>query len=167
METTPSQQVNERSGRVLVLSAVALVAVVVAYFALGMPGMDHSGDAMGDMEDMENMEDTPELKALSPQMFSARVAEGGSFVVNVHVPAAETIEGTVEAIAFDEIVDSGRLPADKATPILLYCESGRMSETAGRALLRAGYTSVGHLAGGLEAWRRANLPLTSESLLAR
>lgn len=161
METTHSQQGNERSGRVFVLIAVALVAVVGAYFALGMPGMDHSGNAM------EDMEHTPELKALSPQMFDARVAEGDAFVVNVHVPAAETIEGTVEEIAFDEVVNSGRLPADKATPILLYCESGRMSETASRAMLRAGYTSVGHLAGGLEAWRRANLPLTSESLLAR
>ena len=161
METTHREQGNERSGRVLVLSAIALMAVVGAYFALGMPGMDHSGNAM------EDMDHTPELQALSPRMFEARVAEGDPFVVNVHVPAAETIEGTVAAIAFDEIVDSGRLPADKATPILLYCESGRMSETAGRALLRAGYTSVGHLVGGLEAWRRANLPLTSESLLAR
>lgn len=161
METSHRHQGNERSGRVLVLSAIALVAVIGGYVALGMPGMNHSGNAM------EDMEHTPELQALSPRMFEARVAEGDAFVVNVHVPAAETIEGTVEAIAFDEIVDSGRLPANKASPVLLYCESGRMSETAGRALLGAGYTSVGHLAGGLEAWRRANLPLASESLLAR
>lgn len=161
METTYRQQGNERSGRVFVIAAIALVALAGAYFGLGMPGMDHSGDVMADMDHIS------ELQALSPRMFEARMAEGGAFVVDVHVPAGETIDGTDELIAFDAIVDSGRLPADKATPILLYCESGRMSETAGRAVLRAGYIDVGHLSGGLEAWRRADLPLTSEPLLAR
>lgn len=123
--------------------------------------MDHSGDAMADMDH------TPELQALSPRMFEARMAEGDAVVVNVHVPAGGTIEGTDETIAFDEIADSRRLPVEKGTPILLYCESGRMSDTAGRALLRAGYTNVGHLAGGLEAWRRADLQLTASPRLAR
>lgn len=76
-------------------------------------GMDHSGDAMADMDH------TPELQALSPRMFEARMAEGDAVVVNVHVPAGGTIEGTDETIAFDEIADSRRLPVEKGTPILL------------------------------------------------
>ncbi len=161
METTRRESGNERSGRGVVIGVVALVALVGAYFSLGMPGMDHSGAAM------PGMDRNPGLQALSPATFDARLAQGDAFVVNVHVPARETIDGTAEAIAFDEIATSARLPTDKTTPILLYCESGRMSETAGLALLRAGYVDVGHLAGGLEAWRRAALPLNREPLAAR
>lgn len=161
METIPHESGNERSGRGVVIGVVALVALVAAYFSFGMPGMDHSGADMADMDRDSG------LQALSPAAFNARVARGDAFVVNVHVPARETIDGTAEAIAFDEIVGSKSLPADKTTPILLYCESGRMSETAGVALLRAGYVDVGHLAGGLQAWRRAALSLNRELATAR
>lgn len=154
---TPPPPFDERSGRIFVLGAIATLALVGAYFALGMPGMAHSGDDMADMDHPAG------LQELSPEQFEARIAEGDAYVVNVHVPAGDSIKGTDETIAFDEIVEPGRLPADKAAPILLYCESGRMSETAGRRLLRAGYMDVSHLAGGLEAWRRAGLQLAPAS----
>lgn len=136
MEATNPRPVDERSGRSIVLGAITTLAVVGAYFALGMPGMDHSGD------DTADMDHSAELQELSPRLFETRMGEGDTYVVNVHVPAGDSIEETDEAIAFDEIVESGRLPADKAVPILLYCESGRMSETAGRTLLQAGYQDV-------------------------
>ncbi len=159
--TSPRPPVDERSGRVFVLGAIATLALAGAYLGLGMPGMDHSGD------DMADMNHSAELQQLSPRLFEERVGAADAYVVNVHVPAGDIIEGTDEAIAFDEILESGRLPADRAVPILLYCESGRMSGIAGRTLLQAGYLDVSHLAGGLQAWRRADLQLTPAPPLAR
>lgn len=144
-----------RSGRVLVVAGIVSVLLLGAYLVL-MPGMDHSGDPMADMDHSS----AAGLQELSPLEFEKRLADDeDAFVVNVHVPAADSLVGTDETIPFDEIVDSDRLPDDERSSILLYCESGRMSEKAGRALVEAGYSDVGHLVGGLEAWRRAGLEL--------
>lgn len=163
MHVSPRQQDSERSGRGVVLAGVVAVVLLGGYLGLGMPGMDHSGESMAEMDHNSSVD----LRALSPRKFEARISDGDSFVVNVHVPVDDRIVGTDESIAFDAIVASGRLPADKGKSILLYCESGRMSDTAGRALVEAGYTDVGHLAGGLEAWRRAGLELVPQPQLAR
>jgi phage shock protein E len=145
-----------RSGRVFVVAGIAAVLLLGAYLALGMPGMDHSSDPMADMDHSG----TDGLRELSPLEFETRLADDDAFVVNVHVPPGDSLVGTDQTIAFDEIVGSERLPdADTSSSILLYCESGTMSETAGRALVEAGYSDVGHLMGGLEAWRRAGLEL--------
>lgn len=139
-------------------AVLAVLAVaVVAYFALGMPGMGHSG-AGGTMAGMEHAA-AGEPMALGPQAFADRLAGGGVFVVNVHVPAGPAIDGTDAMIAFDDIVGDDRLPADTDAAILLYCQTGRMSQTAGRDLMAAGYTDVSHLDGGMDAWVRAGLEL--------
>ncbi|MGH9283758.1 MAG: rhodanese-like domain-containing protein, partial [Acidimicrobiales bacterium] len=57
------------------------------------------------------------------------------------------------------ILSDAQLPADKGSEVLLYCMSGRMSETAGNALLEEGYTNVSHLEGGMRAWEAAGKPL--------
>lgn len=122
------------------------LVAVVAYFALGMPGMDHGLDeAMGDM-------DMTGLVELTPSAFAARADDAGVFVVNVHVPDEGAIAGTDAAIPYDSLVEDARLPADRATPVLLYCKTGRMSASAGQDLLDAGYTDVSHLSGGMDAW---------------
>lgn len=163
MHASPRQQDSERSGRGVVLAGAVAVVLVGGYLVLGMPGMDHSGESMAEMDHNSSVE----LRALSTREFGARISDGDSFVVNVHVPVDDRILGTDESIAFDAIVASDRLPADKDESILLYCESGRMSDTAGRALAEAGYTDVSHLVGGLEAWRRAGLELAPHPQLAR
>ena len=152
-----------RSGRVFVVAGVAAVLLLGAYFALGMPGMDHSSKPMQGM----NHGGTAGLQELSPLEFDARLADDDAFVVNVHVPADDSLVGTDETISFDAIVGSDRLADANPSSILLYCETGTMSETAGRALARAGYTNVGHLEGGLEAWRREGLELARPSPPAR
>ena len=128
----------------IVVAAVA-VAAVVAYFALGMPGMDHGGsDGMASMDHS--------AMAVSADDFASRLASPDAFVVNVHVPVEGSIEGTDARIPYDEIAGDDRLPADRATPILLYCKTGRMSEEARTALMSAGYADVVHLDGGMDAW---------------
>ena len=50
-------------------------------------------------------------------------------------------------------------PDDEPSEIILYCRSGNRSELAGRDLLRAGFTNVAHLKGGLLAWKAAGYPV--------
>ncbi len=139
-----------------------LVLVIAAYFALGMPGMDHSstatrpqGSAMRDMHGMPSNNSRPSL--LAPDAFAARI-RAGAFVVNVHVPYSGEIRGTSAFIPFDRITGDAELPANKSANILLYCRSGRMSAIAASTLVKAGYTRVTELAGGLDAWTAAGQP---------
>ncbi len=43
--------------------------------------------------------------------------------------------------------------------VILYCQSGARSLTALNAMSREGFTKVFNLAGGIEAWRKDNLPV--------
>ena len=51
------------------------------------------------------------------------------------------------------------LPSNKALPVLLMCPTGARSARAVAVLKKAGYENVRTLAGGLAAWREANLPV--------
>ena len=55
-----------------------------------------------------------------------------------------------------------KYPADKETKIVLYCRSARWSTLAARELVKAGYTQVWHLDGGMVAWSAAGLPLMTQ-----
>lgn len=57
-----------------------------------------------------------------------------------------------QLLPYDEIIDrQSELPADKNTPIIVYCRTGRRSELAALSLLELGYTSVYDL-GGIQDW---------------
>lgn len=94
----------------------------------------------------------PEFRAL---------AENTDFlVVNVHVPFEGDLPGTEASVPFNEITAHiQHLTADKNAKILLYCRSGRMSETAATELAKLGYTGVHNLVGGFNAWKAAGLPM--------
>lgn len=53
----------------------------------------------------------------------------------------------------------GRLTVPKEQPILVVCAVGGRSYVASRALLAMGHQEVYNLEGGIEAWRRAQLPV--------
>jgi rhodanese-related sulfurtransferase len=48
------------------------------------------------------------------------------------------------------------LPAGKQ--IVLHCGSGKRSETAFKACLKAGVSVRSHMGGGIQAWKAAGLP---------
>lgn len=49
------------------------------------------------------------------------------------------------------------LPADK--PLLLICAVGGRSYAVGQYFYRKGYPEIYNLKGGIDAWKRAGLPL--------
>lgn len=51
------------------------------------------------------------------------------------------------------------LPSNKTLPLVLVCASGARAGKAAGMLRKLGYDKVQPLAGGLSAWREANLPV--------
>ena len=95
---------------------------------------------------------------LSPEALHAKLTDKNFFLVNTHIPYEGELEQTDAFIPFDTITQHlDQLPADKNAPIVLYCRSGRMSTMAAEALVKAGYTNIWELAGGMLAWEKAGL----------
>lgn len=93
---------------------------------------------------------------LTSAQLAAMLQKKDFFFVNVHVPYAGEIKNTDAFIAYDKIADNvDKLPADKSAKIVLYCQSGRMSDTAARELARLGYSQVSHLTGGMIDWKKS------------
>jgi phage shock protein E len=87
------------------------------------------------------------------------IAEDGVVVVNVRVPDEGHIDGIDASFPFDTIDECDALPADRSTPIAVYCQSGNMSAAASEDLVEIGYTNVVDLAGGMDAWAAAGRPI--------
>mgnify|MGYP000620952241 CR=1 FL=1 len=68
----------------------------------------------------------------------------------IHIPV-----GTLEARAQE-------LEKYKSAPILISCQSGNRSRQAYQALNKHGFTQLSCLAGGINAWINANLPITKK-----
>ena len=103
----------------------------------------------------------PAYTNLSPAQLAEMLQAKDFYFVNTHVPYEGEIADTDAFIAYEakatQRVDE--YPADKDAKIVLYCRSGRMSETVAEALVQAGYTHVYNLDGGMIAWEEAGFPL--------
>ncbi len=62
-------------------------------------------------------------------------------------------------IPFGQIEGHKQLPSNKALPIVVVCPTGARAGRAAGMLRKAGYEKARVLAGGLKAWREANLPV--------
>lgn len=51
------------------------------------------------------------------------------------------------------------LPSNKSLPVVVVCQSGARAGRAAAQLRKLGYEKAVPLAGGLNAWREANLPV--------
>lgn len=97
---------------------------------------------------------------LTPAQLVAMLKQKDFFFVNVHIPYEGEIDLTDAELPYDQTAQLlSQYPADKKAKIVLYCRSGRMSSIAAKELVKAGYTNVWNLDGGMVAWESAGLPL--------
>jgi rhodanese-related sulfurtransferase len=83
-----------------------------------------------------------------------------------HVKGAKSVpykEKSPKAVDFDSKLDSfdvSKLPADKAAPVVLYCNAGECwkSYKASVVASRAGYTDIRWFRGGMPEWKTKKLP---------
>ncbi|MDX1353293.1 MAG: rhodanese-like domain-containing protein [Thiomicrorhabdus sp.] len=96
---------------------------------------------------------------------ATRLYNDDAFVLDVRT-ANEYREGYIGNavnISSTEVASKiGRLPSDKEAPILVYCLSGARSARVAGTLAKQGYTNVNNLAGGINAWKAAGLPVGRE-----
>lgn len=97
---------------------------------------------------------------VTPAEFGLAVADPKTVAINVHVPDEGSIAGTELSIPFDQVEElAGELPADRSTPLAVYCMSGRMSAVAVETLSELGYAHVVELDGGMVAWQATGRPV--------
>jgi rhodanese-related sulfurtransferase len=78
------------------------------------------------------------------------------FLVDVHTPEQQHIKGTDLVVPYNEIEKYiNKFPANKDTPIYLYCEGGPMGNAAAQSLHKLGYRHLINLEGGTSAWKKS------------
>ena len=110
---------------------------------------------------------TTGAKLVNNQEFDQLMKGADAFVLDVHTPEQTHIPGTDAFIPYDQIDQHlSELPADKQTPILVYCRSGNMSAIAGKELTKLGYTQVYDLEGGTVAYKESHnqVSITPDSI---
>lgn len=160
MIPAPIKSTPERSGRAVVAAFVVMVAGVTLYFALGMPGMDHGTSSSIVGMDMNTA--TSPHRLVGPEEFETALTDRSATVINVHVPYEGEIEGTDLFMPFDAL-DPAQLPSDRASKLLVYCRSGKMSGIASITLVDLGYINVIELGGGMQAWTSSGRSLVGKT----
>jgi len=83
------------------------------------------------------------------------------FLVDADTAYIGEIANTALFINPDNISQNmDKFPSDKATEIVVYCASGMKSQTVAATLVKAGYTRVMQLEGGIIAWQQQGYPTT-------
>ncbi len=105
-----------------------------------------------------------DVQQASPQQFAALIGTEDTLLIDVRTPA-ETKEAKLENAQELDYNAKGfaekllELPQDKT--LLIYCRSGNRSGQAAAFLESKGYTKIVNLAGGINAWKAAKLPIVS------
>ncbi|MCW1971087.1 MAG: rhodanese-like domain-containing protein [Anaerolineae bacterium] len=92
---------------------------------------------------------------------ASKQRDAGAFVLDVR----ETYEWNEGHIPNATLIPLGTLPNQLASvpkdkPIVVICRSGNRSQTGRDILLKAGFTNVTSVNGGMIAWEAARLPVT-------
>jgi rhodanese-related sulfurtransferase len=98
------------------------------------------------------------LAGTKPAQAAELAKQEGTFILDVRTQG-EYSQGHLERaihIPVQQLSGSlSELPADKKTPILVYCAMGGRSAVAATVLKAKGYEQVHDLAGGISAWQSA------------
>ena len=100
-----------------------------------------------------------QVQDLTPDEVSKGIEDGSYLLVDVREPN----EVAAEAYPFGVVVplstfDPKAIPDPKGKQVVFACRSGKRSVTASLAAQAAGLAYDKHLAGGMLAWKAADLP---------
>ncbi|EKT4440012.1 TPA: rhodanese-like domain-containing protein [Stenotrophomonas maltophilia] len=102
------------------------------------------------------------FKGIKPAELTQLINAGGTVVVDLSASGdfeKGHIAGSRNAQASAFGPDNKLVATAKQSPVVLVCRSGNASETAAKALKKAGFEKVYVLDGGIPAWQQAELPL--------
>jgi rhodanese-related sulfurtransferase len=100
--------------------------------------------------------------AISPQQGVMLLNRENAIPIDIRNSASYRAGHIINALNLELAELSGsmaKLEKYKAQPLLLYCDAGVSSQKAVKELVKAGFSKVYQLRGGLSAWRSENLPL--------
>jgi rhodanese-related sulfurtransferase len=98
---------------------------------------------------------------LSPSEAVMLINREKAQLIDVSEPAefAAAHAAGAKNVPLGNLESSSDLPKNKAVPIVVLCPSGARATRAVGILRKLGYENSKPLAGGLAAWREANLPV--------
>ncbi|WP_329848031.1 rhodanese-like domain-containing protein [Stenotrophomonas sepilia] len=102
------------------------------------------------------------FKGIKPAELTQLINAGGTVVVDLSASGdfeKGHIAGSRNAQASAFGPENKLVANAKQSPVVLVCRSGNASETAAKALKKAGFEKVYVLDGGIPAWQQAELPL--------
>jgi rhodanese-related sulfurtransferase len=103
------------------------------------------------------------LLRLSPAELADLMTKIDPIVIDVHTPYYGDIPGTDTSIPYTNVdAIETYVHKDHCADIVLICEGGVMSQSAGNELVKRGYLRVRDLAGGMLAWEKAGYPLLKD-----
>lgn len=96
------------------------------------------------------------IRELGPAELAQRLADASPPRL---IDVREPWEWALARLPGAELIPLGTLPEaagrlEKDAPLVLYCHHGVRSQHAARYLAGLGFTDLGNLAGGIEAWSR-------------
>lgn len=102
------------------------------------------------------------ITSLSPNEVAALLKSDSIFLVDVREPNEFARERIVGAFLFPlSSFNPHAIPDDEVHDVVFCCGSGKRSLDAARRWLDSGRPAAGNLEGGLEAWKRAELPTSA------
>lgn len=82
-------------------------------------------------------------------------------LIDVSEPAEYAVghAGGAKNVPFGTLEAATDLPKNKALPLLVMCPTGARAQRGAAILRKRGYDKASAVAGGVAAWREANLPI--------
>lgn len=112
------------------------------------------------------------IENLSPAEVASELADGRALLVDIREPDELRVSGTIRGAVHaprgmlefyaDPASPYHRQEFDPAGRIILHCASGGRSALAAVTLRELGYAQVGHLDGGLKAWKEQGYPVEGD-----
>jgi phage shock protein E len=135
--------------------AIACMVVLVGTWSTAFAQQPSSGNKPA----VSALSDNTDYTAVE---FSKQMKEPKAIILDVRA-AGEVAQGKIGgSVNIDWNSPSFRGQAgklDKNAPVYVYCAVGGRSSSAKKALTQMGFKEVHNLLGGIEAWKKAGLPV--------